>query len=135
MRARVNEALRANFRPELLNRIDEMVIFKQLTREQLRDIVDLQLKRLTQRLEERHIKLEVTDQAKDLLAREGFDPVYGARPLKRVIQRRLLDPLALEIIGGTVHDGETVVADVEGDKIRFTVPATADAAANTPAAS
>ncbi|HET9496404.1 MAG TPA: ATP-dependent chaperone ClpB, partial [Chloroflexia bacterium] len=135
MRARVNEALRANFRPELLNRIDETVIFTQLTREQLREIVDLQLTRLTQRLEERHITLEVTDAAKDLLAREGFDPVYGARPLKRVIQRRLLDPLALEIIGGTVHDGETVVVEVDGDTLRFTVPGRTGGVAEAAAAS
>jgi ATP-dependent Clp protease ATP-binding subunit ClpB len=135
MRARVNEALRANFRPELLNRIDETVIFTQLTREQLREIVDLQLRRLAQRLEERHITLEVTDAAKDMLAREGFDPVYGARPLKRVIQRRLLDPLALEIIGGTIHDGETVVVDVAGDRLGFAVPGRAGQVAEPAAAS
>ena len=135
MRARVNEALRANFRPELLNRIDETVIFTQLTREQLREIVDLQLRRLAQRLEERHITLEVTDAAKDMLAHEGFDPVYGARPLKRVIQRRLLDPLSLEIIGGTIHDGETVVVDVAGDRLGFAVPGRAGQVAEPAAAS
>jgi ATP-dependent Clp protease ATP-binding subunit ClpB len=137
MRARVNEALRSNFRPELLNRIDETVIFKQLTREQLRNIVDLQLHRLTTRLEERHIKLEVSDLAKDILAREGFDPVYGARPLKRVIQRRLLDPLALEIIGGTIHDGDTVAVDADPseDHLRFTVVGRSGAAAEATAAS
>ena len=135
MRARVNEALRDNFRPELLNRIDETVIFKQLTRDQLRDIVDLQLRRLTERLEERHIKLEVTDLAKDMLAREGFDPVYGARPLKRVIQRRLMDPLALEIIGGTVHDGDRVVVEVIDGKLRFTTAGREDAVAEPTAAS
>jgi ATP-dependent Clp protease ATP-binding subunit ClpB len=135
MRARVNEALRDNFRPELLNRIDETVIFKQLTRDQLRDIVDLQLRRLTERLEERHIKLEVTDPAKDMLAREGFDPVYGARPLKRVIQRRLMDPLALEIIGGTIHDGDRVVVEVVDGKLRFTMAGSEDAVAAPAAAS
>ena len=79
----------------------------------------------------------MSDQAKDQLAREGFDPVYGARPLKRVIQRRLLDPLALEIIGGTIHDGETVVvdADADGDKLRFTVPGRNDPVAEAAAAS
>jgi ATP-dependent Clp protease ATP-binding subunit ClpB len=135
MRVRVNEALRDNFRPELLNRIDETVIFNQLTRDQLRDIVDLQLRRLTERLEERHIKLEVTDPAKDMLAREGFDPVYGARPLKRVIQRRLMDPLALEIIGGTVHDGDRVVVEVADGKLRFTMAGREDAVAEPAAAS
>jgi ATP-dependent Clp protease ATP-binding subunit ClpB len=135
IRARVSEALRESFRPELLNRIDETVIFTQLTREQLREIADLQLRRLTKRLEERHITLEVTERAKDKLASEGFDPVYGARPLKRVIQRRLLDPLALEIIGGTVHDGETVVVDVDGDRLSFKVPGRTGELAQTAAVS
>jgi ATP-dependent Clp protease ATP-binding subunit ClpA len=103
----------------------------------LRNIVDLQLHRLTTRLEERHIKLEVSDLAKDILAREGFDPVYGARPLKRVIQRRLLDPLALEIIGGTIHDGDTVAVDADPseDHLRFTVVGRSGAAAEATAAS
>jgi ATP-dependent Clp protease ATP-binding subunit ClpB len=117
MRRRVNEALREEFRPEFLNRIDEVVIFKQLSREQLRRIVDLQLSRLSKRLEDRHITLEVSDAAKDFLGNEGFDPVYGARPLKRVIQQRLLDRLAVEMLGGNVKDGDTVHVDVENGNI------------------
>jgi ATP-dependent Clp protease ATP-binding subunit ClpB len=117
VRQRVNEALREAFRPEFLNRIDETVIFKQLTRAQLRDIVDLQLNRLRKRLEERHITLDVTDDAKDFLGNEGFDPVYGARPLKRVLQRRVLDRLAVEMLSGNIKDGETVVVDAKGGDI------------------
>jgi ATP-dependent Clp protease ATP-binding subunit ClpB len=117
MRRRVQEALRSEFRPELLNRIDEVVIFKQLTRNELREIVELQLGKVRKRLAERHITLEVTDDAKDFLGNEGFDPVYGARPLKRVIQRRLLDRLALEMLDGSINDGDTVVADAKGGDI------------------
>src|SRR5438874_12463643 len=113
MRQRVNEALREQFRPEFLNRIDEVVIFKQLSRTQLREIVDLQLRKLLKRLEDRHITLEVTDDAKDFLANEGFDPVYGARPLKRVVQRRLLDRLAVEMLAGNIKDGDTVRVDAK----------------------
>ncbi|MBF6613605.1 MAG: AAA family ATPase, partial [Chloroflexi bacterium] len=121
MRHRVTEALRGHFRPEFLNRIDEVVIFKQLTRAELRHIVDLQLNRVRARLEERHITLDVTPEAMDLLGNEGFDPVYGARPLKRVIQRHLLDRLALELIDGSVKDGDTVVADAKEGGIVFSV--------------
>ena len=121
IRARVTEALRQQFRPEFLNRIDEIVIFHQLTREQLRDIVELQLNRVRKRLEERHIALELTDAAKDFLAEEGFDPVYGARPLKRVIQHRLLDRLALEMLEGNIRDGDSVLVDLENGDLTFKV--------------
>jgi ATP-dependent Clp protease ATP-binding subunit ClpB len=121
MRRRVNEALREEFRPEFLNRIDEVVIFKQLSRAQLREIVDLQLNRLLKRLEDRHITLEITDDAKDFLGNEGFDPVYGARPLKRVVQRRLLDRLAVEMLGGNVKDGDTVLVDAKSGEIVLSV--------------
>ncbi|MDQ3930182.1 MAG: AAA family ATPase, partial [Chloroflexota bacterium] len=117
MRRRVNEALRAQFRPELLNRIDEVVIFHQLTRRHLREIVDLQLERVRKRLVERHITLEATPEALEFLGNEGFDPVYGARPLKRVIQRRLLDRLAVAMLDGTVRDGSTVVVDVRAGDV------------------
>jgi ATP-dependent Clp protease ATP-binding subunit ClpB len=121
IRSAVNAALREHFRPEFLNRIDEIVIFHQLTREQLRGIVDLQLERVRQRLAERHIELEISPAALDFLAEEGFDPVYGARPLKRVIGRRLLDPLALEMVGGNVRDGSRVRVDLEGGNLLFHV--------------
>jgi ATP-dependent Clp protease ATP-binding subunit ClpB len=120
IRQRVNDTLREHFRPEFLNRIDDMVIFQQLSRTQIRAIVDLQLQRVRKRLEERHITLQVTPEAEDFLGNEGFDPVYGARPLKRVIQRRVLDRLAVEMLGGTVRDGDTVVVDVKGGDIVIT---------------
>ncbi|MCX7853446.1 MAG: AAA family ATPase, partial [Caldilineales bacterium] len=118
---RVMEALRASFRPEFLNRIDEIVIFHSLTREHLYQIVDIQLERLRKLLAERRITLEVTQAAKDLLIAEGYEPAFGARPLKRVIQRRLQDPLALDILRGEIRDGDHVIADRGGDEIVFTV--------------
>jgi ATP-dependent Clp protease ATP-binding subunit ClpB len=117
LRRRVNEALKAQFRPEFLNRIDETVIFQQLTREQLNRIVELQLEKVRSRLAERHITLDVTPEALEFLGNEGFDPVYGARPLKRVIQRRLLDRLALEMLEGTVRDGDKVQVDARGGAV------------------
>ncbi|RLC95578.1 MAG: ATP-dependent chaperone ClpB [Chloroflexi bacterium] len=116
IRRRVMEALKAEFRPEFLNRVDEIIIFHQLTREHIRQIVDLQLAALKKRLADRHIDVELTEEAKDLLVEEGYDPVYGARPLKRTIQRRILDPLAMRVLGGEFRDGDTVMADAkEGD--------------------
>lgn len=119
MRRRVTEALRAHFRPEFLNRIDEVVIFQSLTREQIRHIVEIQLRGLRKRLVERHLSLKLTDAAKQLLANEGYDPVYGARPLKRAIQRRILDPLAQAVLRGEFREGETVVVDAENGQIVF----------------
>ncbi|RMD46680.1 MAG: AAA family ATPase, partial [Alphaproteobacteria bacterium] len=107
-RRQVMEAVRAHFRPEFLNRLDEIIIFNRLTREHMEGIVRIQLERLQKRLEHRKIKLEVDQSAIDWLAREGYDPVYGARPLKRVIQRRLQDPLAEMILAGEIMDGSTV---------------------------
>lgn len=120
MRRRVQEALREHFRPEFLNRIDEMVIFKQLSLEQVRGIVGIQLNKVRQRLEERNITLEITTAAQDFIAEEGFDPVYGARPLKRVIQRRLLDHLAVKLMDGSIHDGDTALVDRKGDTLEIT---------------
>jgi ATP-dependent Clp protease ATP-binding subunit ClpB len=117
IRRRVNEAVRQQFRPEFLNRIDEIVIFHQLTLGQIRQIVDLQLDRVRKRLGERHISLELTPEALEFLGNEGFDPVYGARPLKRVIQHRLLDRLALEMLDGSIKDGDTVLVDVKNGKL------------------
>jgi ATP-dependent Clp protease ATP-binding subunit ClpB len=104
--------LKASMRPELLNRLDEMVVFRQLGREQLRSIVDIQLARFKKRLAEREIQLEVTPEAKDLLGNLGYDPTYGARPLKRVIQRQLENPLAESILAGKFAAGDTVVVGV-----------------------
>jgi ATP-dependent Clp protease ATP-binding subunit ClpB len=111
--------LRDRFRPEFLNRIDEVVTFEALTREQLADIVELQLARLRERLAERRIDLELTDTAKELLAEEGWDPAYGARPLKRAIQRHLENPLALELLERRFVEGDTVRVDVEDGELVF----------------
>jgi len=107
-RGRVMEALQANFRPEFLNRIDEVVIFKPLSREQIGSIVEIQLERVRERLNERGIALQLTGEAREWIANRGYDPTFGARPLKRVIQKDLLDPLAMKLLAGEIHDGETV---------------------------
>lgn len=116
---RVQDALRGHFRPEFLNRIDEIIIFDRLSDDQLTRIVEIQLERLLQRLQKQNITLTLTDAAKALLGREGYDPAYGARPLKRVIQREILDPLSLEILDGKFQAGDTIAADVEGDHLEF----------------
>jgi len=113
------EELRDRFRPEFLNRIDEVVLFQALSREQLAEIVELQLGRLRERLAERKLALEVTDAAKELLAEEGWDPAYGARPLKRAIQRLLENHLALELLEGHFADGDTVRVDVRDGALVF----------------
>jgi ATP-dependent Clp protease ATP-binding subunit ClpB len=113
------DELRERFRPEFLNRIDEIVVFQPLSREQLTEIVELQLRRLRERLAERRIELELTDAAKELLAEEGWDTGYGARPLKRAIQRRLENPLAVELLEGRFAEGDTVRADVGEDGLVF----------------
>src|SRR5579864_1029441 len=115
IRERVMEAVRSHFRPELLNRIDEVVIFHALGLEQISHIVDIQLRGLRQRLGERKMHLELTDAWKALLAREGFDPVYGARPLKRTIQKDLVQPLAVRMLQGQFVDGDTVIVDADAD--------------------
>jgi ATP-dependent Clp protease ATP-binding subunit ClpB len=111
MRDRVMEALRANFRPEFLNRIDETIIFSALNREQIGQIVQIQLDLVARRLAGRRIDIQVTPAARDWLANRGYDPVYGARPLKRLIQKEVLDPLAMKVLNGDLRDGETVVVD------------------------
>ncbi len=119
IRSRVMDAMQAHFRPEFLNRIDEIIIFRNLTLEDIKRIVEIQLRGLTRRMAERGIALELTDQAKALLAHKGFDPIYGARPLKRALQKEIVDPLALRILGGEFTDGDRIVADVEQGEIAF----------------
>jgi ATP-dependent Clp protease ATP-binding subunit ClpB len=121
LEARVTEALRAHFKPEFLNRVDDVVIFHQLEREQIGRIVEIQLERVRRLLAERRISLELTDEAKRLLAEKGYDPHYGARPLKRVIQRMVQDPLALKILEGGIPEGSKVSADARlaGDALEF----------------
>jgi ATP-dependent Clp protease ATP-binding subunit ClpB len=111
--------LRDRFRPEFLNRVDEIVEFKALSRDQIGEIVELQLERLRSRLAERSITLELTDAAKEVLAEAGWDPAYGARPLKRAIQRLVENPLALRLLEGDFADGDTVRVDAEGDELVF----------------
>jgi len=113
------EEMQARFRPEFLNRIDEIVVFQALTREQLAEIVELQLARLRTRLAERGLSLELTDAAKEVLAEAGWDPAYGARPLKRAIQRLVENPLALRLLEGDFHEGDTVRVDAHDGELVF----------------
>jgi ATP-dependent Clp protease ATP-binding subunit ClpB len=119
MRKRVTDALRGQFRPEFLNRVDEIVIFKNLVTEQLMEIVDKETAILAKRLAERKITIELTANAKALIAKEGFDAAYGARPLKRTIQKRILDPLAQKMLSGEFREGDTVVVDAQNGEILF----------------
>ena len=119
MRKRVMDAVRGQFRPEFLNRVDEIVIFSNLVSEQLMEIVEKETQQLANRLAERKIILELSENAKALIAKEGFDPVYGARPIKRTIQRLVLDPLAQKVLAGEFKEGDTVFTDAENGKIVF----------------
>jgi ATP-dependent Clp protease ATP-binding subunit ClpB len=119
MEQRVMDALRATFKPEFLNRIDEIIIFHNLAPEQIGAIVEIQVERLARRLAERKVTLRLTEPAKRLIARKGYDPVYGARPLKRAIQQAIENPLAVEILKGRFPEGSEVLADAEGDRITF----------------
>ncbi len=119
MEDRVTEALRASFKPEFLNRIDEIIIFHNLTEVQIGEIVDIQMKRLKSRLAEMNMELVLSDKARAFLAEKGFDRVYGARPLKRAIQKYIENPLSMEILQGNITEGTEVRADVEGDRIIF----------------
>jgi ATP-dependent Clp protease ATP-binding subunit ClpB len=112
MRAMVMETLRENFKPEFLNRIDEIVIYHALPLEQIKHIVEIQLDLLAHRLAERHLNLTVSDKAQEYIAREGYDPSYGARPLKRTIQRQIQDPLALLLLEGGFAEGDTIQVDL-----------------------
>jgi ATP-dependent Clp protease ATP-binding subunit ClpB len=119
MRKHVMDSLRSQFRPEFLNRVDEIVIFHGLGERQLETIVELETKALAKRLEERKIHLELTPAAKALIAAEGYDPVYGARPIKRTIQKLILDPLAQKVLSGEYKEGDTVYVDAENGSIQF----------------
>jgi ATP-dependent Clp protease ATP-binding subunit ClpB len=118
-RRAVMEALREHFRPEFLNRIDEVIFFHPLGRQHLKSIIEIQVHNLLKRLEDRKIHVELTDAAKDLLVEEGYDPVYGARPLRRTIQRRILDPLALRVLEGEFGEGDRVAIDVRDGRLEF----------------
>ncbi|HYP51212.1 MAG TPA: AAA family ATPase, partial [Pyrinomonadaceae bacterium] len=120
MRESVLTTLRENFKPEFLNRIDDIVIFHQLGREQIAQIIEVQLERLRQMLAERNIQIALDESAKDLLSREGYDPAYGARPLKRAIQTLIQNPLAVKLLRGEIAAGETVKVSADGDALTFT---------------
>ncbi len=119
MKERVLGQLRHHFRPEFLNRVDEIVVFHGLTKEQLVAVVDIQLGRLARRLEARGLVLDVTDEAKRWLAEVGYDPVYGARPLKRAVQRELESSLARKLLAGEIREGGTVRVDVRDGGLVF----------------
>jgi len=135
LRRSMLEALRDAFRPEFLNRIDETIVFKPLTRDQIGAIVEIQLARTAKRLAERNISLTLTEAARQRLGDEGYDPIYGARPLKRVIQQRILDPLALQVLQGHFRDGDTVTVDATPDGFVFakaTSPAVSEVVGREP---
>lgn len=113
----MSSELKQQFRPEFLNRLDDIIVFRQLTEPQVRQIVDLDVTKINDRLFERHMELDLTDKAKDLLAEKGFDPLLGARPLRRVIQRDIEDTISEKILMGDLHDNERVIVDAEGDGI------------------
>lgn len=115
MKEQVSSELKQQFRPEFLNRLDDIIVFKQLTKSEVRQIVDLDVKKLDDRLFDRHMSLDLTDEAKDLLAQKGFDPLLGARPLRRVIQRDIEDAISEKILMGELTDGEHVKVDAEGE--------------------
>jgi ATP-dependent Clp protease ATP-binding subunit ClpB len=123
------ESLREHFRPEFLNRIDEVVVFQPLSREQLGDIVELELRRLRERLAERGVSIELTDAAREVVLDAGWDPTYGARPLKRALQRLVENPLALRLLEGEFHEGDTVRVDAQNGELAFTRVEAAAAAA------
>jgi len=117
--AAVKTLLKDHFRPEFLNRIDETILFHSLSREQIGKIVDVQLDHLRKRLADRHLKLSLTPKAVELLGEEGYDPAYGARPLKRVIQQRIENPMAAKILSGEFGDGDTISIDADPNKQVF----------------
>jgi ATP-dependent Clp protease ATP-binding subunit ClpB len=112
VKRQVMDTLRQHFRPEFLNRVDEVIFFHQLGLEHMKTIVDIQIRGLLRRLEDRKIQVELTEPAKAFLVSEGYDPMYGARPLKRTIQRRVLDPLAMRVLEGELREGDRVTVDV-----------------------
>jgi ATP-dependent Clp protease ATP-binding subunit ClpB len=128
VREAVLQELRLNFKPEFLNRIDDIVVFRQLTQKEITQIIDVQLDRLLQALKDRNITISLDESARLLLAREGYDPAYGARPLKRAIQTLIQNPLAVKILQGEILPGQVVRVTADGDNMTFH-PQTATATA------
>jgi ATP-dependent Clp protease ATP-binding subunit ClpC len=129
MKEKVLAEMKKTFRPEFINRIDEIIVFHQLTEEQLRSIVELMAKDLQERLAERKLNLELTEATKSWLVKQGYDPVYGARPLRRAVERYIENPLSAKILQGEFSDGDTVLVDVGEDGLTFTLKKRAKAAA------
>jgi ATP-dependent Clp protease ATP-binding subunit ClpB len=119
VRRQVTEALRQHFRPEFLNRVDEIIFFHSLGLEHMKQIIDIQIHGLLKRLEDRKIHVELSDPAKRFIVSEGYDPMYGARPLKRTIQRRVLDPLAMRVLEGEFREGDRITVDVGDNGLTF----------------
>ena len=117
MKDKILAELKRAFRPEFLNRLDSIVVFRRLSKEQIRMIVDLRLRDLQERLDEHEIAIEVTEEGRELLTEEGYDPQFGARPLRRAIQRLVEDPLSEALLSGIISDGDTVLLDRDGDKL------------------
>jgi ATP-dependent Clp protease ATP-binding subunit ClpB len=119
VRRQVTETLRQHFRPEFINRIDEVIFFHALSEADIKSIIGIQVRHLLKRLEERKIHVTLTPAAEDVLVREGYDPMYGARPLKRALQRLVLDPLAVRVLEGEFREGDHVTVDAEGGRLAF----------------
>ena len=129
MKEKVLAEVKKTFRPEFLNRLDETIVFHELTEEQLRQIIDLMAKDLEKRLSERKLGLEMTEAAKSWLAKAGFDPVYGARPLRRAIERYVESPLSTKVLQGEFKEGDTVIVDLVDGSLTFTTRVAAEVAA------
>ncbi|MDH4300211.1 MAG: ATP-dependent Clp protease ATP-binding subunit, partial [Dehalococcoidia bacterium] len=129
MKTAIEGALKRTFRPELLNRIDDVIIFHPLTEEHLRSIVDLLIREVERRLAERKIKLDVNEEAKAWLVQKGYDPIYGARPLRRAIQRYVENPISTKILQGEFKEGDTVAIGLQEDNLSFAARKTARAKA------
>jgi ATP-dependent Clp protease ATP-binding subunit ClpB len=125
VREAVTMVLREHFKPEFLNRIDDIVIFHRLSREQITQIIDVQLERLRAMLRERNVSLELQDSARELLAREGYDPNFGARPLKRAIQTLIQNPLAMKLLRGEITSGQKVIVSARDGEMEFATNAAA----------
>jgi ATP-dependent Clp protease ATP-binding subunit ClpC len=125
MHEKIEKALKGAFRPEFLNRVDETIMFSPLTLEQMEEIVVLQMKEVQDRLNEHDITVQLTDAARLWLAKEGYDPAFGARPLRRAIQKYVESPLSVELLGGKFKDGAVVIVDVKDNKIVFETAASA----------
>ena len=117
IKKRIHDGLKRHFRPEFLNRVDEIIVFNRLGKEDIAKIVGIQIGTLKSRLRERNIALEITQKAKEALGTKGYDPVYGARPLKRVIQKEVQDPIALKILKGELKEGKTIKVDAVKDEL------------------